>query len=125
MEVREYQQFPLPKDVDSYATIYFRYTTKAFEDDRQIYGLFAFMSDIGGFIQIFVILGYWLVSERTKLKYFSELLTKMYYVKKDESNSENSKNSSSSTGTLEQNTKKTSSTEENERQISLKIYKTL
>lgn len=115
----------MPKDVDSYATIYFRHTTKAFEDDRQIYELFAFMSDIGGFIQIFVILGYWLVSERTKLKYFSELLTKMYYVKKDESNSESSKNSSSSTVIFENNTNKTSNTEENERQISLKIYKTL
>ncbi len=89
MEVREYETHPAPNKVDSYATVYFRYTTKAFEDERQIYGLLAFLSDVGGFIQCFVILGYWLVSDSTKNKYFSKLLNKMYHVKREESNQYN------------------------------------
>jgi hypothetical protein len=89
MEVREYETHPAPNKVESYATVYFRYTTKAFEDERQIYGLLAFLSDVGGFIQCFVILGYWLVSDSTKNKYFSKLLNKMYHVKREESNQYN------------------------------------
>ena len=83
MEVRGYETHPAPDKTDSFATVYFRYTTKAFEDERQIYGLLAFLSDVGGFIQCFVILGYWLVSDSTKYKYFSKLLSKMYHVKRD------------------------------------------
>jgi hypothetical protein len=89
MEVREYETHPAPNKIESYATVYFRYTTKAFEDERQIYGLLAFLSDVGGFIQCFVILGYWLVSDSTKNKYFSKLLNKMYHVKREESNQYN------------------------------------
>ena len=85
MEVREYETHPAPDKTDSFATVYFRYTTKAFEDERQIYGLLAFLSDVGGFIQCFVILGYWLVGDSTKYKYFSKLINRMYHVKKDQS----------------------------------------
>jgi hypothetical protein len=49
-----------------------------------IYGMFAFLSDVGGFAQSFMILGYLLVQSYAKHKYFAELLNRMYNVKKDE-----------------------------------------
>ena len=50
-EVRSYEEFPIPGEImSSYATVYFRYTTKAFQDEREVYGVFALLSDVGGFI---------------------------------------------------------------------------
>ena len=59
-----YSEYPAQDaTLKKYASVYFRYTTKAFVDQREIYGLFAFLSDVGGFIQIFTILGYFLLGD--------------------------------------------------------------
>ena len=50
-------------------------------DERQIYGVFAFLGDVGGFIQILTIFGVLMISNSTKYKYFSSILNKMFNVK--------------------------------------------
>lgn len=129
MDVNNYETYPLQGQFDSYVSVYFRYTTKAFEDERSIYGILAFLSDVGGFIQSFVFLGSWLVSDSTKHKYFTRLLNKMYHVKQE--NSLSAEEEATHTMTLSDLHKsqsldrKMDAAEKREKRISFKIFKSI